>query len=69
MFERLINKAHAGVDVMAGFGISGGLITTPLWLGVLTDWLQALTLLVGIVVGLSAYSLNVARRKKLEEEE
>ena len=66
--SNILNKAYASADVVAGFGVSGGLISTPLWMGALTDWLQLLTLVVGILVGLSAYRLNVARRKELEED-
>lgn len=67
--ERLINKAYAYTEVTVSAGVSGTLVSTPLWVTSLTEGLQILTLIVGIIVGISAIRLNEARRVKLEEEE
>lgn len=64
MFERLYTK----LDVATGATVSGSLLSTPLWLAALSDWLQVITLVVGITVGVSAYRLNTARRESLQED-
>ena len=64
--NKLVSKLPAGPDELVGAGVSGMLTTSPLWLTPVTEWLQMITLLVGIIVGISVYRLNTARRKELE---
>lgn len=69
MFNVLINKAYASADVAASGSISAMLTSMPFWIDVLSQSLQIGTLLIGIVVGISAYRLNEAKRKDIEDEE
>ena len=66
MLNDVITKIQHKLDVIAGGAVSVGLTTTPVWVEGLTTWLQVITLVVGIAVGVSAYRLNTIKRKKLE---
>jgi hypothetical protein len=51
----------------AGYTVSAGLVSTPIWLQTLTGWLEPMAIIIGIGVGLSTIYLNWKRSKKLDE--
>ncbi len=67
MFDKIYHKIQQAPDVVLGFLTSGGLVSTPVWLTALTDVAQLIVLGVGILVGISSYRLNNARRRELEK--
>lgn len=60
MIDRLADKAQ----VTIGATVSGGLVSSPVWLNTLTDWLQLLAVIIGLLVGLTTLQLNRIRIKK-----
>lgn len=49
--------------IPAGFGVSGGLTTLPLWIQHVSAWAQAISPIIGVLVGLA--TLYVLVRKIL----
>lgn len=64
---QFINKLAEKFDVITGSGVSASLLTSPVWMAALTDWLQLVALCMGLLVGYSTYRLNSIRAEKIQE--
>lgn len=58
-------------EIPAGFAVSGGLITLPVWVQAMSAWAQALSPIIGVIVGvLTAYVLirKIFKEQKQDDE-
>lgn len=55
--EKIQNKIDS-VQVPLGYGMSGGLTSTPLWLEPTMHWLQWIGVLIGVLIGITTLYIN-----------
>ena len=68
MTDQLIQKVEQ-IQVPVGYGVSAGLTTTPVWLDTLTGILELVAVCFAVLVGYTTWRLNIAKRRKLEQDE
>lgn len=64
----MLEKLQAKAETIIPYTVSGGLISSPVWLAALTSWLQFIAVLVGIAVGLTTIHLNRLKIKKEKQD-
>ena len=66
--QQVVEKVPDSALIVSGSGVSGGLITLPLWVKTLSAWAAALSPIIGLLVAaLTAWLLILKIAKRYKE--
>lgn len=60
MIDKISQKAEQ-FQVPAGYAVTGTLSSTPLWLQPVSNWLEFVILIIGVIVGITTVWLNIIK--------
>jgi hypothetical protein len=59
-----IQQKIDSIQIPAGYAVSAGVGTTPLWVSNLTDWLELLAIFFAVLVGATTAYLNYLKIRR-----